>query len=319
VYQPTTRVLTVLELLQAHGQLSGAELAARLEISQRTVRRYITALQDLGIPVEGERGRYGSYCLRPGFKLPPLLFTDDEALAVILGLLAVRRLGLAVAPTDAEAALAKIARVLPGAVRERVETVGETLALDLAPTAAPVEGGVVVALRRAAQQQRCVRLRYRAWDGQETERTVDPYGLVYRGYRWFMVGHCHLRAALRTFRLDRVLAAEVCVATFVRPTDFNPMAYLTTALADAPTTYTLEVVLGLPLAEARRRIEPVLVTLEEIPEGVVLRGATSDLRWWAHLLAGLGCRLTIRQPSALQDAMRRLGEEIVALAAHHSE
>jgi predicted DNA-binding transcriptional regulator YafY len=79
------------------------------------------------------------------------------------------------------------------------------------------------------------------------------------------------------------------------------------------------VVLGLPLAEARQRIEPVLVTLEEIPEGVVLRGATSDLRWWAHLLAGLGCRLTIRQPSALQDAMRRLGEEIVALAAHHSE
>lgn len=316
MYQPTTRVLAVLELLQAHGHLSGTELAARLEISQRTVRRYITSLQDLGIPVEGERGRYGSYHLRPGFKLPPLLFTDDEALAVVLGLLAVRRLGLAVAATDAEAALAKIARVLPGAVRERVEMTGETLALDLAPTAPSAEGAVVVALRRAAQQQRRVRLRYRAWGGQETERAVDPYGLVYRGYRWFMVGHCHLRAGLRTFRLDRVLGAEVCAVTFDRPTDFDPVAYLTTALADAPMTYILEVVLGLPLAEAQRRIEPVLVTLEETPDGVVLRGATSDLRWWAHLLAGLGCPLAIRQPPELQGAMRRLGEEIAALAEH---
>jgi predicted DNA-binding transcriptional regulator YafY len=171
VYQPTTRVLALLELLQARGQLSGAELAARLEISRRTVRRYVATLQDLGIPVEGARGRHGAYRLRPGFKLPPLMFTDDEALSVVLGLLAVRRLGLAVAAPDVEAAAA-------------------TLALDLAPTAAPAEGAIVVALRQAAQQRRRVRLGYRAWDGRVTERAVDPYGLVYRGQRWFMVGRC---------------------------------------------------------------------------------------------------------------------------------
>jgi len=316
VYQPTTRVLTVLELLQAHGQLSGAELAARLEISPRTVRRYVVSLQDLGIPVEGERGRYGTYRLRPGFKLPPLLFTDDEALAVVLGLLTVRQLGLAVAAPDAEAALAKIARVLPEAVRERVEAAGETLALDLTSTAVPAEGAIVVALRQAAQQRRRVRLRYRAWDGQETERGVDPYGLVYRGYRWFMVGWCHLRAGRRTFRIDRVLAAAIGAESFTRPADFDPVAYLTSALADAPATYTLDVVLGLPLAEAQRRIEPVLVTLEETPDGVVLRGATSDLRWWAHLLAGLNCPLSIRQPPELREALRQLGHDIIALAEH---
>ncbi len=314
MYQPTTRVLAVLELLQAHSHLTGAELATRLEISERTVRRYVTTLQDLGIPVVGKRGRYGAYRLQPGFKLPPLLFTDDEALAVVLGLLAVRQLGLAVAAPDVEAALAKIARVLPGAVRSRVEATGESLALDLTPTAVPVEGATVVALRRAAQERRRVWLRYRAWNGRETERAVDPYGLVYRGYRWFMVGWCHLRAGLRTFRLDRVLAAAVCAETFERPADFDAVAYLTTALADAPTTYVFEVVLGLPLAEAVRRIEPVLVTLEETADGVVLRGATSDLRWWAHLLAGLNCPLTIRRPPELRAAFRQLGEEIIARA-----
>src|SRR3954454_16660275 len=97
MYQPTTRVLTVLELLQTHGRISGPELARRLEVDGRTVRRYITILQDLGIPIEAERGRFGSYGLRPGYKLPPLMFGEDEAVAVTLGLLAARRMRLAVA------------------------------------------------------------------------------------------------------------------------------------------------------------------------------------------------------------------------------
>src|SRR5919199_1710307 len=108
VYHPTTRVLTVLELLQSHQRLSGAELAERLEVDRRTVRRYVTMLQELGIPIEGERGRYGSYRLRPGFKLPPLMLVEDEALAVTLGLLAVRQLGLAGAGTAAEGAAGQI-------------------------------------------------------------------------------------------------------------------------------------------------------------------------------------------------------------------
>src|SRR5262249_19783959 len=160
---------------------------------------------------------YGTYRLRPGFKLPPLLFTGDEALAVVLGLLAVRRLGLAVAAADAEAALAKIARVLPEDVRARIEAAGGTLALERASATAAPEGAIVVARRQAAQQRRRVWLRYRAWDGQESEREVDPYGLVYRGYRWFMVGWCHLRAGLRTFRVDRVLAARIGAEAFTRP------------------------------------------------------------------------------------------------------
>src|SRR5919205_2603078 len=113
MYHPTTRVLTVLELLQAHERMSGPELARRLEVDVRTIRHYITLLQDLGIPIESERGRYGAYRLRPGFKLPPLMFTEDEAVAPTLGLLAVRRLGLAAVAPPVDGAPAQVHRLNP--------------------------------------------------------------------------------------------------------------------------------------------------------------------------------------------------------------
>src|SRR6266704_3053454 len=113
MYSPTTRVLTVLEMLQSQGRVTGAEIADRLEVHIRTVRRYVAMLEDLGIPVAAERGRYGAYRLMPGFKLPPLMFTEDEALALTLGLKAARRMGLALTAPAVEGALAKVERVLP--------------------------------------------------------------------------------------------------------------------------------------------------------------------------------------------------------------
>src|SRR5437588_13133646 len=123
MYFPTTRVLTVLELLQSHQRLSGPDIAERLEVNPRTVRRYITMLQDLGIPVEAERGRYGTYRLRPGFKLPPLMFTEEEALALTLGLLGGHKTGLAVAGPAVEVEVAKVERVLLTALGDRVTVV----------------------------------------------------------------------------------------------------------------------------------------------------------------------------------------------------
>jgi predicted DNA-binding transcriptional regulator YafY len=125
VSHPTTRVLAMLELLQARRQLSGAELAAGLGVDQRTVRRYALRLADLGIPVTAERGRYGGYRLLPGYRLPPLMLTDDEAAAVVIGLLAAERLGQPVA--GLHTALAKIQRVLPATLSERVATLSQTL------------------------------------------------------------------------------------------------------------------------------------------------------------------------------------------------
>ena len=111
MYHPTTRVLTVLELLQSRSRLSGAELAERLEVDRRTVRRYVSSLQELGVPVESESGRYGGYRLRPGYKLPPMMFTEEEALALILGLLVSRRVGFGQSPSAIEGALVSFPNV----------------------------------------------------------------------------------------------------------------------------------------------------------------------------------------------------------------
>src|SRR5579872_3283894 len=131
MYSPTTRVLTVLELLQSRERVTGAEIAERLEVHIRTVRRYIAMLEELGVPVEAERGRYGAYRLLPGYKLPPLMFTQDEALATTLGLLAARKLGLTANAPGVEGAIAKLERVLPLPLRSKVRAVEETLILDL--------------------------------------------------------------------------------------------------------------------------------------------------------------------------------------------
>src|SRR5918911_3707913 len=154
MYHPTTRVLTVLELLQAHQRISGPELAERLEVNSRTVRHYITLLQDLGIPIEAERGRHGGYRLRPGFKLPPLMFTEDEALALTLGLVTARRLGIAGAAPSLEGALAKVDRVLPPAVRDQLHAVQEALTFDIPYPATPPAASSILAFSTGVRDHR---------------------------------------------------------------------------------------------------------------------------------------------------------------------
>jgi len=315
MYQPTTRVLTVLELLQARGQMSGMELAERLEIDRRTVRRYITMLQDLGIPVEAERGRYGGYRLRPGFKLPPLMFTEDEALALVLGLLTARRLGLTSAAPAVEGALAKVDRVLSVALRERVQAVQETLVLNLRPGDVPPMSATVIALSIAARQRMRVRLRYRSWADDDTERTIDPYGVVYNAGNWYVAAHCHLRADTRMFRLDRVLAAEVCeYESFVRPDGFDSLDFVLRSLAGTPRKLPVLVTLRLTLEQAEERVPASLAALEDTEDGVLMRCSTDSPPWMAHVLSSLQCDLVIHEPPELREALRELGERLLRSA-----
>ena len=316
MYHPTTRGLTVLELLQSHHRLSGAELADRLEVDRRTVRRYVTMLQELGIPIEGARGRYGSYRLRPGFKLPPLMLAEDEALAVTLGLLAVRQLGLAGAGTAAEVALAKVDRVLPAALRERVQAVQDVLAMSLPAVQdpAPPASDTVLTVSAAAQQGRRVWMRYRSWREEETERTFDPYGVVYRAGRWYTAGWCHLRGGTRLFRLDRIQAAMLRDETFVRPADFDAVDYVLRQLATGPYMWQVEVLLDVPYEEARQRVPPVVATVEETPDGVVLRSGADSLDWAARFLVNLDMPFVVRQPPELRAALHRLAAQIEDLA-----
>jgi predicted DNA-binding transcriptional regulator YafY len=316
MYHPTTRVLTVLELLQAHQRLSGPQLAARLEVSERTVRRYITMLQDLGIPVEAERGRHGAYWLRPGFKLPPLMFGDDEALALTLGLLLARRVGLAAAAPAVEGALAKIERVLPLALREQVQAVQETIVLDVGAAEVAPPSAVVALLSIAAQQRRRVQLEYRAFRAEPTMRLFEPYGLVYQDRYWYAAGYCHLRAGLRTFRLDRVVQAELCGETFTRPADFDTLAYVTQSRAQTPGPWRIEALLRCSLERALCHIPPTVATLEQTAEGVVLRCWVRHLDELAHQLVGLDCDLVVREPAELRAELARLATRIARLAAN---
>lgn len=317
MYHPTTRVLTVLELLQAHRQMSGPRLAERLEVDVRSVRRYITMLQDLGIPIEAERGRYGNYRLMRGFKMPPLMLTEDEALALTLGLLAAKRLGLTMAAPAVEGALAKIDRVLPEALRERVQAVQEMLVLDSISNdqyRSSPESSVVLTLSIATQQEKRIWMRYQSGQAAETERAVDPYGLIFHAGLWYTVAYCHLRKDLRTFRLDRILEAELLEESFTRPPGFNSLDHLRRSIASLPETWKVDVLLEISLEEAERQIPLTMAMLEQVQNGVVMSCYTQDLGWMAHFLVNLRCPFIVREPMELHEALRVLAGEILQLA-----
>jgi predicted DNA-binding transcriptional regulator YafY len=305
---PVTRVLTLLELLQARPGLTGVELARRLEVDERTVRRYALRLTELGVPVEAGRGRYGGYRLMPGYKLPPLMFTEDEAAAVVLGLLAGRRTGLAVGESAGESALAKIQRVLPAALRERVEAVTDTIGHTsrVADTPRPA-ADTVLTLAAAARRRRRVRLRYRSWRGEETERELDPYGLVFHSGRWYVTGLDRLRGQIRTFRLDRVASAVPLADGFPDPERFDPVAHVMDSLASVPYRYEVRVLLETTLDQARRRLPPSVASLSAAEGGVLMVGRAERLDGMAAMLAGLGMPFTVLVPDALR-------AEVTALA-----
>jgi predicted DNA-binding transcriptional regulator YafY len=304
MYHPTTRVLAVLELLQTHGQMSGSDLASRLGVDGRTLRRYISRLEDLGIPMAVEHGRYGGYTLVPGYKLPPLMFTDEEALALSVGLLAARGLGLAGAAPGAVSAQAKLERVMPTELRRRVRAADDTVALDLPRRPASTDGATLAALTAAAQSRRRVRLAYRSAQSAATERNFDPYGVVYRSGRWYAVGHCHLREGLRSFRVDRIRGIRATGGTFERPAGFDALAHLTFSVASLPRAFVTEVLLKTDIATARRELFETIGILEPTADGVLLFGQTDDLGWFARELARLPFAFDIRRPKELRKALR---------------
>ncbi len=305
MYHPTTRVLTVLELLQSHGRMTGAEIARRLEVNIRTARHYVEMLQDLGIPVEAVRGRYGAYRLRPGYKLPPLFFTEEEAFALTLGLLVSRHLGLSATAPAAEGTLAKVERVLPEQVRSRLQSMEQTLVLDVGiPCGAPTSS-VVMALSTAVKTERRVRIRYQSVQSGETERAFDPYGIVYRQGYWYTTGYCHLRQAQRLFRLDRISQLTMLNETFTRPPDFDTLEEVERSLASVPSDWQVEVRLETTLEEAQRWIAPGRVQLEEVDNGIIFRCYTEDLAWMARFLSGLAVPFTVRHPPELRTLLRQ--------------
>lgn len=315
MYDPTMRVLTVLEVLQAKERVTGAELERRLEVSRRTVQRYVARLQDLGVPVESTRGVGGAYRLRPGFRLPPMMFTEEEAFALTLGLQALRQLGLTAMAPASEGAAAKLARVLPQPVRERAAAVEEAVALETGPWIVPTDADTVLRVAEAIRSRRTVTFHYVSHERAPSSRTVDPYGLVHLDGRWYLVGYCHTRQDLRTFRLDRVAELAATREAFTRPDDFDARAYLIASLPFVTSPHEIEVWLDLPIERARGRFMPWRVSLREENGGTRLRCARDTLEPFAAMLLGLGCEVRVVRPEALREAFGALAERATRASA----
>src|SRR5580700_1887303 len=307
------RLLTLIELLQVYRQLNAEEIASRLEVSPRTVRRYITGLQEMGIPVEAERGPAGGYRLRRGPKLPPLMLSNDEALVTVIGLLAAQRLGLSASGAAVQGALAKLDRVLPETQRTQVQAMQDFVSLGLSPVARDhADAETILRLSTAARDQSGVRLTYRSAADEITERTIDPYGVAFQSGHWYALCWDHLRSALRTFRLDRMIATEATTEAFERPEDFDAVAFVRQAIGQAVFGTRCEVLLALTPDEAARRVSPTDGSLEPAEDGTMLRFSADDLDWAATYLAGLECDLVVLHPPELRASLRTIAKRMQA-------
>jgi predicted DNA-binding transcriptional regulator YafY len=295
--------------------MSGAELAKRIEVNIRTLRRYVIMLQDLGIPIEAERGRNGAYILSAGFKLPPMMFTNEEALALTVGLISARRFNLADTDRAVESALAKLERVMPLELKSRVRALTETITLDQSSvrSTAPSEA-ILSTMSGAAQLQERVHIGYHSDQGQATERDFDPYGLTYYLQRWYVVGYCHLRKDLRSFRLDRITQINPVNEHFSRPDGFDPLAHMMQAIATMPRRYSFELLLKTDMETAQREVFDVLGVLEAHKDGILMRGSVEDLDWLARQISIFSFDFVVRAPDELRAELKMHSLKLAALA-----
>jgi predicted DNA-binding transcriptional regulator YafY len=312
MYDPIMRVLTVLEILQARDFVSGAELAERLEVDLRTVQRYIVRLKDLSIPIESSRGVGGAYRLRPGFRLPPLLLTNEEAFALSLGLLALRQIGLSAFAPATEGALAKLGRVLPETLRESVRTVEDVVAIEPGPWVVSTSVQSLIDAASAIRTGHRIRFAYEAHDGSRSHRHIEPYAVIHTDGRWYLIGHCLSRQALRTFRLDRVTDLQVTTASFERPADFDPRRHLQQSMPFIQSEYQIDVWIDMPIEEAERAFAPSRVALESEDGGTRLRCGRDRLEMFAAMLLGMGRRIVVRSPAEMRGVFRELAERAMS-------
>jgi predicted DNA-binding transcriptional regulator YafY len=315
---PTSRLLAALELLQARQRVTGAELAHKLQVDVRTARRYISRLVEMGVPVSAERGRDGFYHLATGFKLPPMMFTDEEAVALGIGLVAARGLGLDASSVAVEGALLKLERVMPASLRATLRAASHAVELDLRAPASTLHGKALAVLTMAVESQQRVTLHYEAPNASVTQRLFDPWGLARYGGHWYAVGHCHLRHSQRSFRLDRIVSVHPEPASFAAPAAFDALAALRESISAVPRQYLVQVELYAGLDAVRRRISLEVGTLAPLSGKsstcVLLTSQVDDLDWMARELASLPFAFAVRQPAELCHALTALADRIHRMA-----
>lgn len=310
--ETSSRLLELLALLQARRDWAGAELADRLAVSERTIRRDVERLRDLGYPVDSVRGPAGGYALRAGTAMPPLLVDEEEAIAIAVGLGTAARSSVTGIEETSVRALVKLEQVLPAHLRRRVRALGS------ATTAPPVAGPLVDArhltvIAAACRDSECLRFAYTSRKGDETRREVEPHSLVNRGHRWYLVAYDRRREDWRTFRVDR-LADPAAIGTRFAPRDLpapDASAYVEKSISDAPSRYQARVTVHAPAEEMSGRLPSYWGRFEPIDaERCEYRARDDDLGWLATRIAMLGVDFEVHEPPELIEHLRALAERL---------
>jgi predicted DNA-binding transcriptional regulator YafY len=318
------RLLKLLSLLQLPREWPGSELARRLEVSPRTIRRDVDRLRALGYPVEATMGAVGGYRLVAGTAMPPLLLDDEEAVAIAVGLRTATGQPVAGIEEAAIRALTKLEQVLPARLRYRVRslstaTVHVTMppALSRPSAQRAVDPGRLTVLAAAIANREQVRFRYRSHGGGETRRHVDPHRLVAAGRHWYLLAFDNDRGDWRVFRVDRIETAQPTgarIASRELPAE-DVGAFVKDKLFSSAPTYRAVATIRLPIDQVRGRLGDSPGDIEAIDEhSCRLHGHTDTLEWTAFRLIMLGCDFTVHEPPELIDYLRTLGSRITRAA-----
>jgi predicted DNA-binding transcriptional regulator YafY len=308
MYDPSMRVLTILEMLQTKERVPGSELAERLEVSPRTVQRYVARLQDLGVPVTSSKGRGASYRLKPSYTMPPLMFSSDEAFAVALGLHALQHIGLRTFSPAVVGVESKLERVLPAAIWGRMQTLSAALHLEKQGWIKEIDTAIVSDLALAIQSRQVVRIEYENHQKRSSQRGLQPLGLVREGGYWFLAAYCLLRQDFRLFRADRIATVQITAETFESHGEFDVRGFTQERLRETPAQWQTEVWLETTPETIWRGLVPPRAKLTVEDKGMVLRYRVNDLERYAARLLELKVRLEVRSPPELKTAFRTVAE-----------
>ncbi len=310
---PTARALLAFELVQGSPGITADRLGDKLGVSERAARRYVGILREAGIPIESVRGPYGGYRVGRGLRLPPLMFSAMEALGLVMAVLDGHH--DASDPTShVGAALGKIVRALPEPVAAQAEAVRQATAPAPDRAAARPNPETATALVQAGSDRRRVRLGYRSEAGSEWDADVDPWAVVVRHGRWYLLCWSRTSNGRRAYRIDRVRSVEVLADRFDPPAELDPVAMLEEHLA-VGWEYAVEVVIDAPFGAAAPRVPRSLGRLEPADAGTCrLVGSTSNPNWYAEQLAALPAAFRIVGGPEVRHAARVLGQRLVAAA-----
>jgi predicted DNA-binding transcriptional regulator YafY len=309
-----SRLITLIFLLQNRPNQKAGELAEKLGVSMRTIHRYFAMLDEMGIPVYAERGPYGGFSLVRGYKLPPLVFSLEEAVAVYLGTSLVSEMWGQLYRDAAQGAMAKLENILPNEQREEVNWARRSLVATGLHRADPTSlFPIIEDLRRAAREHLQVSVVYQsAANAETTKRQIDPYALVFRAGLWYLVGYCHLRTAPRTFRVDRIQKLTVLTKSFEIPDNFNIHKYLENEFKEQPIIRAhLRFAPQASYIAASNRV--IWESMKENPDGSTDVTLTApDLPWLTSMTLGFANWVTVLDPPKLREMVREWAQAIAA-------